>query len=781
MALNIENTSGVPLEIEDFSITLANSEIIDLSLRIDPLEVAQSAISGNELSTLITAGDVSVKDPIDGTTALSVADGLAACRATNETHWRVGTGARIGDLSDVDDTGVVTDDVLQFNGTDFVVVAPETVGGGASFQLEWRFSTSTTASDPGNANFRYNNVTLASVTAIYFDDNATGGFDVGTIFNTLASGDKIYIQQNTDATKAALFTLSGSPTDNTGWWTIPVTVDASGTLHDNNAKCATLFFQSGAGGGVSADMDSAQARRTTNFTLTASFGDITLDATDVENNTAVVEHDNTNTERLTLKSDGLYMIYYGMSMFPSSGSSEAHTEVASRVQANGAGGAVPGSSDRIEQIIDGSITGDLSLETNMVRTFLYEATANDFVTLQAQTQNTTGTIVVAAQNVVFGAVKMTGQQGPSGSDQNLFETFTPDSGGNIVADTTTDTLTLAGGSAITTSGTPASDTITISVSNNPTFPGIESITISIGTTAERPVSPVNGMMRYNTDTNKFEVYENGSWRNMGTGGSGNFELYDENPVSPTPPNASGDNSVAIGDGATASGLDAIAYGAQADASGGDSIAFGMNAVSSNTNSVALGSDTIASGSNSMALGEGATSTATDSYSFGRDVLASAIGSMALLEDADSRLEGGIAQAAGQFSSKGDAQSTVLVSRNSTTDATVTELFQNGTSARLVLANDSTWAFKILVVARRTDANDESAMYQFLGGIDRNATAATTAIVGNVSKTVIAEDTAQWNCDVDADTTNGSLRIQVTGQAAKTIRWVARVELVEVTG
>ena len=521
----------------------------------------------------------------------------------------------INDLSDVDTTGIATDDLLQWNGSSFVVVDPNVIGGGASFQLEWRFSTSTTASDPGNGNFRYDNSTLASVTNIYFDDNASGGFDVGTIFSTLASGDKIYIQQNTDATKAALFTLSGTPVDNTGWWTIPVTVDASGTLHDNNAKCATVLFQSGSGG----------------------------------------------------------------------------------------------------------------------------------------------------------------------STQNLFETFTPDTGGNIVADSPTDTLTLAGGAAITTSGTPASDTITISVSNNPTFPGIESITIAIGTTAERPVSPVNGMMRYNTDTAKFEVFENGAWRNMGTGGSGNLELYDENPVTPTLPSATGTNAVAIGDAATASAENAIAYGAQADASGGDSIAFGMNAVSSNTNSVAIGSDTIASGSNSMALGEGATASADNSYAFGLNVSATAIGSMALLEDADSRLEGGVAQAAGQFSSKGDAQTTVLVSRNSTTDATVTELFQDGASARLVLVNDSTWAFKILVVARRTDANDESAMYQFLGGIDRNATAATTAIVGNVSKTIIAEDTAQWDCDVDADTTNGSLRIQVTGQAAKTIRWVARVELVEVTG
>ena len=33
----------------------------------------------------------------------------------------------------------------------------------------------------------------------------------------------------------------------------------------------------------------------------------------------------------------------------------------------------------------------------------------------------------------------------------------------------------------------------------------------------------------------------------------------------------------------------------------------------------------------------------------------------------------------------------------------------------------------------------------------------------------------------ADDTNDSLKIQVTGEAAKTIRWVARITLVEVTG
>ena len=35
-----------------------------------------------------------------------------------------------------------------------------------------------------------------------------------------------------------------------------------------------------------------------------------------------------------------------------------------------------------------------------------------------------------------------------------------------------------------------------------------------GTTAQRPVSPENGQLRYNTDDNQFEVYQNSAWREI---------------------------------------------------------------------------------------------------------------------------------------------------------------------------------------------------------------------------------------------------------------------------
>jgi len=35
-----------------------------------------------------------------------------------------------------------------------------------------------------------------------------------------------------------------------------------------------------------------------------------------------------------------------------------------------------------------------------------------------------------------------------------------------------------------------------------------------GSQAERPDSPTNGHLRYNTDDNQFEVYQNGAWREL---------------------------------------------------------------------------------------------------------------------------------------------------------------------------------------------------------------------------------------------------------------------------
>jgi chloramphenicol 3-O-phosphotransferase len=135
---------------------------------------------------------------------------------------------------------------------------------------------------------------------------------------------------------------------------------------------------------------------------------------------------------------------------------------------------------------------------------------------------------------------------------------------------------------------------------------------------------------------------------------------------------------------------------------------------------------------------------------------------------------------GFFTTLGDARQSVYVLRNITTTATPTLLYLNGSSTLLVLRNNSVYTFSILVAGRRTDAVGDGAGYRIEGAIRQDTTAASTTLIGAVSQYILGETTAAWNATVTADVTNGSLNITVTGEAAKTIRWVATVTTCEVT-
>lgn len=57
----------------------------------------------------------------------------------------------------------------------------------------------------------------------------------------------------------------------------------------------------------------------------------------------------------------------------------------------------------------------------------------------------------------------------------------------------------------------------IGLADNAILPGTSAVTVPIGTTAQRPASPNNGQMRYNSNTGRFEFYESGAWANIGIG------------------------------------------------------------------------------------------------------------------------------------------------------------------------------------------------------------------------------------------------------------------------
>lgn len=175
----------------------------------------------------------------------------------------------------------------------------------------------------------------------------------------------------------------------------------------------------------------------------------------------------------------------------------------------------------------------------------------------------------------------------------------------------------------------------------------------------------------------------------------------------------------------------------------------------------------------------ASATGINSVAIGNNSLASATNSIAIGDGTDARRYGQRAFGGGEFTSAGDAQTGMYTLRNITTNNTVTELFLDGSSQRLILPNNSMFAFVIYVAARRTDTTGGYASYKFEGGIKKDTTNGTTLFQGT-SKTLIGETDGVWDANIQADTTNGSLRINVVGQNGKTIRWVATVITTEVT-
>jgi hypothetical protein len=142
--------------------------------------------------------------------------------------------------------------------------------------------------------------------------------------------------------------------------------------------------------------------------------------------------------------------------------------------------------------------------------------------------------------------------------------------------------------------------------------------------------------------------------------------------------------------------------------------------------------------------------------------------------------GELSHAAGKFISAGDAQHTVLIARRLTTDATANQvLFLDGNSLRLTIPAKTTWAFEIKLSAYN-DTDSAGAGWIFRGAIQRNGSNGT-ALIG----TVITENwqdsaMSSTSASVVADDTNEALEIRVTGITSKNIRWVAVVDISQVS-
>jgi len=267
--------------------------------------------------------------------------------------------------------------------------------------------------------------------------------------------------------------------------------------------------------------------------------------------------------------------------------------------------------------------------------------------------------------------------------------------------------------------------------------------------------------------------------------------------------SAGNQSTAIGD-AYASGTDSFAaaianntssYGA----TGANSIAMGYQAKATQSNAVSIGTQSQATGSQAYGLGQFGVASATyayclggfstasgyGSYAIGTSIAATSQYSVAMGRRAKTTVEGQYAFTGEWFSAQGDSQTSTYVLRSDTTDATAEAMVTDGpnetrgTNNQIVLHNNSAFAFHGTIVAREsaTDGTD-CAAWKVEGLIRREGSAGTTTLVN--SATTVLDNTPSWGMSLSADTTNGCLKIEVTGAASTNIRWVATINTSEVT-
>lgn len=244
-----------------------------------------------------------------------------------------------------------------------------------------------------------------------------------------------------------------------------------------------------------------------------------------------------------------------------------------------------------------------------------------------------------------------------------------------------------------------------------------------------------------------------------SGGVGNTASADDTAIGGGSTNVASTigATVAGGSNNTASGQEsAIGGGTQNAASGGSSVISGgdQNTASTSWSTVPGGFQNVSSGAAAMCHGLNASASKYGQYS----------------------------HASGMFSATGDAQFSRLVCRNTTTNATPTDLYLDGGTLpqRLSIPVNTSWALRGQVIGR-IPATGANHIWHIDAGCKNNG--GTCTLIGAAVVTSFVNDAgfAGGAVAITIDGANDSLLITVTGVAATTIKWSCYIEIAEVAG
>jgi hypothetical protein len=246
----------------------------------------------------------------------------------------------------------------------------------------------------------------------------------------------------------------------------------------------------------------------------------------------------------------------------------------------------------------------------------------------------------------------------------------------------------------------------------------------------------------------------------------------------------------------------IGGGTNNKASGGLSVIAGGDAnTASNTSATVAGGSTNTASATYSTVAGGVSNTASGSGAFAVGQSNTASGQHSMVSGRNSAAGGAYSRAGGYgstargligadvYSSYYDSSTVGKYQRGSytlfarTTTATATamtaDLAAAGATNQLILANSMCVAVSGLVTARKATTGDY-ATWSFTAAVVRDASAASTVVTAAAPTSIAASAGAStWVFAISADTTNGGLRLTVTGAASSTISWTAAIQTAEV--
>ena len=176
-------------------------------------------------------------------------------------------------------------------------------------------------------------------------------------------------------------------------------------LYQKNSSPDTGWALVGGSSTGSSNIPVVQLLRTSNQNLTTSYVDINFDITDLETDSSVIEHDNTNIDRILIKETALYQVQYSMSVDANAGENIFDF----RVRINDTN--VIASSQR--QI---SEDDEINAVSNIFFTTL---TAGTFISLQTKSNGTGDVLWNTCNFSIAKATSAQGAQGPAGAGSTI--------------------------------------------------------------------------------------------------------------------------------------------------------------------------------------------------------------------------------------------------------------------------------------------------------------------------------------------------------------------------